>query len=120
MQREGPGWRLAIDPARAGYQALIGGEGWAFEVSLEELQQLRALVARLLEQHGAIADQLMAEEQIEICLEQGSWWLELCGDRQHWSLRFVLSGQASRGAEAGWSAPASAAMALALAQVESF
>ena len=120
MQREGSGWRLAIDPSRDGFQALIGGEGWALELSLQEFQQLRSLVASLLEQHGAIADQLMAEEQIEICLEEGSWWLELRGDCQHWSLRFVLSGGAARGAEAGWSVPASSAMALALAQVESF
>ncbi len=120
MQREGSGWRLAIDPTRDGFQALIGGEGWALELSLQEFQQLRSLVAKLLEQHEAIADQLMAEEQIEICLEEGSWWLELRGDCQHWSLRFVLSGGAARGAEAGWSVPASAAMALALAQADSF
>ena len=120
MQREGSGWRLAIDPSRDGFQALIGGEGWALELSLQEFQQLRSLVAKLLEQHEAIADQLMAEEQIEICLEEGSWWLELRGDFQHWSLRFVLSGGVARGAEAGWPVPASAEMALALAQADSF
>ena len=43
MQAEGPGWRLAVDPARPGYQALIGGEGWAIEISLDELSQLKSL-----------------------------------------------------------------------------
>ena len=42
----GAGWRLAVDPARPGYQALIGGEGWAIEISLDELSQL-SLCGRL-------------------------------------------------------------------------
>ena len=58
MQAEGPGWRLAVDPARPGYQALIGGEGWAIEISLDELSQLKSLCGRLQEQHLAISDQL--------------------------------------------------------------
>ena len=75
MQAEGPGWRLAVDLARPGYQALIGGDGWAIELSLDELSQLKSLCGRLQDQHLAIADQLMAEEVIEIALEQvrGGW-----------------------------------------------
>ena len=60
MKREGPGWRLAFDRYREGHQALIGGDGWALELSDFELQLLRELCLRLLEQHQAIADQLMA------------------------------------------------------------
>ena len=90
MKREGPGWRLAFDRSREGHQALIGGDGWALELSLDELQ-LKSLCGRLQDQHLAIADQLMAEEAIEIALEQGPWWMELSGDRERWSLRFVLS-----------------------------
>ena len=75
MQAEGPGWRLAVDSSRSGYQALIGGDGWAIELSLDELAQLKSLCGRLQDQHLAIADQLMAEEAIEISLEQarGGW-----------------------------------------------
>lgn len=121
MHAEGPGWRLAVDPSRGGYQALVGGEGWAIELSLEELDALRSLCARLQDQHLAIADQLMAEESIEIALEQEPWWLELSGDRERWSLRFVLSPtNGGRGAEGLWRAPASAELCLALAKAGSF
>ena len=120
MQAEGPGWRLAVDPARPGYQALIGGGGRAIELSLDELSQLKSLCGRLQEQHLAIADQLMAEEAIEIALEQGPWWLELSGDRERWCLRFVLSGPSGRGAEGSWQPPASSELCLALAKAGSF
>ena len=120
MQVEGPGWRLAVDPARPGYQALVGGDCWAIELSLDELSQLKSLCGRLQEQHLAIADQLMAEEAIEIALEQGPWWLELSGDRERWCLRFVLSGPSGRGAEGGWQPLASAELCLALAKAGSF
>ena len=120
MLAEGPGWRLAVDSSRSGYQALIGGDGWAIELSLDELSQLKSLCGRLQDQHLAIADQLMAEEAIEIALEQGPWWLELSGDRERWCLRFVLSGPSGRGAEGGWQPPASAELCLALAKAGSF
>ena len=120
MKREGPGWRLAFDRYREGHQALIGGDGWALELSDFELQLLRELCLRLLEQHQAIADQLMAEEEIEITLEQDCWWLELCGDREQWDLRFVLTGLRIRGAEGSWKKPASSAFVLALAQLDCF
>jgi hypothetical protein len=70
-----------------------------------------------------LADQLMAEEQLQLCLEQGQWWLELSGDRQRWALRFVLSGDglaAGRGAEGHWPAPASGAFVQALLQGDCF
>ena len=120
MQAEGAGWRLAVDPSRDGYQALIGGEGWAIELSLDELASLSSLCLRLQEQHLALADQLMAEEAIEIALEQGPWWLELSGDRERWGLRFVLSSPGGRSAEGMWNTPTSAELCLALAKAGSF
>ena len=109
MQAEGAGWRLAVDPSRDGYQALIGGEGWAIELSLDELASLSSLCLRLQEQHLALADQLMAEEAIEIALEQGPW-----------GLRFVLTSPGGRSAEGMWNTPASAELCLALAKAGSF
>ena len=119
MQAEGPGWRLAVDPSRKGYQALIGGQGWAIELSLEEFFALRSLCASLQEQHVSIADQLMAEESIEIALERDPWWVELSGDRQRWCLRFVLTSPNGRSAEGMWEPPASAELCLALAKAGS-
>ena len=120
MQAEGPGWRLAVDPSREGYQALIGGQDWAIELTLDELAALSSLCERLQEQHLAIADQLMAEESIEIAMEREPWWVELSGDRQRWCLRFVLSSPNGRSAEGMWPSPASAELCLALAKAGSF
>lgn len=122
---EGQGWRLVVDPARAPYTALIGGEGWASELNREELLALRRGVLRLKAQHHALADGLMAEEALDLELEQpigaghggaaGSLWLGLSGDRHHWSLRLVLTpGPGSRGIEGAWGAAASGAFAAAL------
>ena len=120
MQREGFGWRLAIDKKRSSYQVLIAAEAWALELTLEEFEQLRNLCAKLIDQYESCKEQRMAEENLELCLEQGSWWLELKGDIRSWALRFVLTSAAGlRGAEGGWNreAAASFCMALALADV---
>ena len=120
MQREGFGWRLAIDKKRSSYQVLIAAEAWALELTLEEFEQLRNLCAKLIDQYESCKEELMAEENLELCLEQGSWWLELKGDIRSWALRFVLTSAAGlRGAEGGWNreAAASFCMALALADV---
>ena len=120
MQREGFGWRLAIDKKRSSFQVLIAAEAWALELTLEEFEQLRNLCAKLIDQYESCKEQLMAEENLELCLEQGSWWLELKGDIRSWALRFVLTSAAGlRGAEGGWNreAAASFCMALALADV---
>jgi hypothetical protein len=122
---EGQGWRLVVDPSRAPFTALIGGEGWASELTDAELLALQQATGRLIAQHAALADSLMAEEAIDIELELpigdpraddgGSLWLGLRGDRRSWSLQLVLTPEpGSRGLEGGWTAAASAAFAAAL------
>jgi hypothetical protein len=34
--RKGSGWRLGWDPGRSPFVALVGGETWALELTLEE------------------------------------------------------------------------------------
>ncbi|MFM7265127.1 MAG: DUF1818 family protein [Cyanobium sp.] len=123
--QEGEGWRLTVDPLRRPFLVLIGGSGWAAELSAPEAEALRRGVARLVAQHRQLVDTLLAEEVIALELEMelagGGLWLGLEGDRQVWSLRFVLtppSGQ--RGLEGAWSAGASAAMAAALEMASPF
>jgi len=122
---EGQGWRLVVDPSRTPYTALIGGEGWASELTGAELLALQQATGRLIAQHGALAATLMAEEAIDIELELpigdpradagGFLWLGLRGDCRGWSLQLVLSPEpGSRGIEGGWNAAASAAFAAAL------
>lgn len=117
--QEGEGWRLAVDPSRQPFSVLIGGSGWAAELSSVEAEALRLAVARLVLQHRQLVDALMAEEaitlELDVELAGGGLWLGLEGDRQAWSLRFVLTpARGQRGLEGAWSAGASAAIAAAL------
>lgn len=119
MQREGFGWRLAIDKKRSSYQVLIAAEAWALELTFDEFEQLRNLCAKLIDQYESCKEQLMAEENLELCLEEGSWWLELKGDIRSWALRFVLTSAAGlRGAEGGWNREAAASFCMALAMAD--
>ena len=107
---EGEGWRLAWDPSRQPFPVLIGGSGWAAELTAPEALQLRQALARLVAQLAALSGQLMEEEQVSLELEQELWWVALEGDRTAWSFRFVLTpGAGQRGIEGAWSVGASAA-----------
>ena len=114
IQQEGPGWRLAHDPAREPFCVLIGGTSWAFELTAAEWRCLVDLVVLLQDQHSALVDQLMEEESISIEAERGPWWVGLDGDRQRWALSVVLAAGEGRGAEGHWEAPAAEAMAAAM------
>ncbi|MCY3653641.1 MAG: DUF1818 family protein [Cyanobacteria bacterium MAG IRC1_bin_28] len=116
LQREGDGWRLAVDPAKP-FVALVGGDGWACELRAAELQALCHGVTVLVHQHSALAEQLMAEESITINHESRGLWLELCGTAAAWSLRFLLEPDTDRGCEGTWSAQASPQVAMALQQL---
>ncbi len=125
--REGEGWRLGIDPSRHPFVALIGGHGWAAELTSDELMALLHGISRLRRQHAELVDQLMAEESLEVDLElplsvsepSGSLWVALEGDRREWSLRFVLSpGAGARAFEGSWSVVASGPFAAALEGLE--
>ncbi|MEB3317415.1 MAG: DUF1818 family protein [Cyanobacteriota bacterium] len=126
LEREGQGWRLAWDGQRHPFPLLIGGDGWATELSAAEGQALCGAVERLLAQHQTLQDTLMEEESISLEFSGqvlvppgeagGDLWVTLEGDRHDWTLRFVLqpaSGQ--RGVEGCWARGAAAAFAGACA-----
>lgn len=113
--QEGEGWRLLVDPARCPFSVLIGGTDWAAELTPAEAALMARGVACLRKQHGALVDQLLAEEAISLEWESGELWLALEGDRTSWRLRFVLTpGAGLRGLEGAWTPAASAALAAAL------
>ena len=118
VQREGEGWRLAWDAGRQPFSVLIGGHGWAAELSLSEAEALRDGVSLLAAQHADLVDQLMAEEAISLELERQPWWIGLDGDRAGWSLRVVLTpGPGQRAMEGSWSVAASRPFMAALQQL---
>jgi hypothetical protein len=116
---EGDGWRLAFNPLRQPFPLLVGGRHWAAELTLAEAQVFQGAVAKLVQQHAGLVDQLMAEEalslEIETPLAGGQLWLSLDGDRSQWCLGFVLTPEPGvRGLEGHWEAGATAAFAAAL------
>ena len=118
VQRVGEGWRLAWDAGRQPFSVLIGGDGWAAELSLSEAEALRDGVSLLAAQHADLVDQLMAEEAISLELERQPWWIGLEGDRAGWALRVVLTpGPGQRAVEGCWSMAASRPFMAALQQL---
>lgn len=118
IQQEGQGWRLAWDGNRQPFSVLVGGDGWATELTPWEAEALRDAVADLVAQHAAVADQLMAEEAIELELEREPWWLAIEGDRNRWSLRVMLSpSPGQRAVEGCWSPDSALAFTQALQQL---
>ena len=113
--QEGEGWRWLVDPARHPFSVLIGGQGWASELTAEEALRLGQGLLQLVHEHRALASQLMPEESISLELERGPVWIALEGDRHAWTLRFVLTPLAGcRAIEGSWLPGASAALIAAL------
>jgi hypothetical protein len=109
---------LAWDGSRQPFSVLIGGEGWAAELSEPEAMALRDAVADLVAQHQGLVDQLMEEEAIELELERDPWWLAIEGDRCRWSLRVMLTpAPGQRALEGSWSAQAARPFTQALQQL---
>ncbi len=104
IQNEGPGWRMSRDPDRGQFPVLIGGEGWAFELTEMEWSGLVTIIFELQNQHDQMYGQLMPEESICLEFEQERWWGCLEGDRDDWSLQVVLQAKESgiRGLEVHW------------------
>ena len=116
IQQEGPGWRLARDPSRGIFSVLIGGEGWAIELTENEWESLVKVIRQLLDQYQQLQNTLMKEETITLELEQQQWWVCIDGNCSSWSLQVIFHGDCnqSRGFEAFWPTPASQAIATAM------
>jgi hypothetical protein len=124
LQREGEGWRLAWDAQREPFPVLIGGQDWASELTAAEGLALQSALQTLRGQHRDLAETLMAEETISLDFHgsaaapsnvskggaEGHLWVSLEGDRQTWTLRFVLQpAPGQRGLEGFWGTGAAAA-----------
>lgn len=104
MERQlktGTGWRLGWNPA-AEFQGLVGGEDWAIELTLAELDDFCRLVTQLAETMTAMAAELMAEERISCEAESELLWLEAEGYPHSYSIRLIL--QTGRRGEGSWAA----------------
>ena len=119
IQHEGPGWRLARDSSRKSFPVIIGGNGWAVELTENEWILLNPLIDELVKQHKKSQNQLMPEETICLEIEKQPWWGCLDGDRNNWSLQLILeaNGSSCRSFEAYWPVPAAQCIASAMRNI---
>ncbi len=100
--RKGSGWRLGWDPGRSPFVALVGGETWALELTLEEWRAFVQGVYRLQQDMEAVTSQLMAEESITLEQTFPALTLVASGSATAWGLYLQLH-QGRRG-EGFWPA----------------
>jgi hypothetical protein len=118
ITREGPGWRLGWHPAEPTHQGLVGGEGWAIELTGPELDDFCRLLDQLATTMAAMAEELMDEERLTCEAESDQLWLEVEGFPTAYSLRLILS--QGRRAEGSWSDRAVPALLAASRTLKTF
>ena len=90
MLEEKKKWRLCRDFKKGKFCFLIAVDNWAIELQKSEFNSLYFLLLRINKQLSDIKDELMDEEFITLELEQLPWYIELEGNKNEWSLRFVF------------------------------
>ena len=103
MLEEKKRWRLSRDFKKGKFCFLIGVDNWSIELQKSEFNSLYLLLLRINNQLSDIKDELMDEELITLEIEQLPWYIELEGQKNEWSLRFVFeSNDQTRSFEMYW------------------
>ena len=106
MLKDQKRWRLIKNFKKGKFCYLIGVDYWSVELQKSEFELLYLLLVRINEQLLAITNELMDEESINLQLEQLPWYIELDGQKNEWSLRFVFESQdKTRSFEMYWPIP---------------
>ena len=99
-------WRVLKDLKKGKFCFLISVDNWSIELQRSEFNALYLLLLRIKEQLLVIKNELMDEESITLELEQLPWYIELEGNKNEWSLRFVFESQdQTRSFEMYWPIP---------------
>lgn len=102
--RSGDGWRVGWNPDAAAFQALLGADDWAVELTQPEFDEFCRLAQQLSAALVEIRPELMAEEAIACEASSDLLWMEVRGLPDAFSLSFILL--TGRRAEGIWSAAA--------------
>ena len=101
--KEEDNWRLIRNPNKGKYCFLISVNQWSIELQHHEFVSLFKLLDSLIEQFLILENQLMDEELINVELERLSWYAELEGTKNNWSLRIIFeSNEQTRSFEMYW------------------
>lgn len=100
MLKKGIGWRIGWREEAEIYKGLIGSEEWAFELTVDEMEDFCHLLGKLAENMTQIAEHLMEEEKISCEVESKLIWLEAEGYAGNYSLRVIIL--KNRSCEGNW------------------
>jgi len=99
-------WRIHKDFKKGKFCFLIGVDNWSIELQKSEFYTLYLSLLKVNEQILGINNKLMDEESITLEFEQLPWYIELEGNKNEWSLRFVFESQdQTRSFEMYWPIP---------------
>ncbi len=106
MLEEQKRWRLLRDFKKGKFCFLIGVDNWSIELQKNEFESLYFLLQSINEEISNLRNELMDEESINFELEKLPWYIELEGNKNDWSLRFVFESQdQTRSFEMYWPIP---------------
>jgi hypothetical protein len=97
----GDRWRLGYNPSAQIFCGLVGGAGWAIELTQAELSDFLRLSLQLADTMTQMADELADQEKLTCSLESELILVETAGFADRYSLYLQL--QTARKAECTWS-----------------
>jgi len=100
--KRGVGWRLGWDPTPKPFQALVGGEEWALELTAAEFADFCRLAMEIQTTMVHMAEVLMDEEKITCEAGSPLVWLEATGYPTAYTLHVIL--ETGRRGEGFWPA----------------
>ncbi|AFY70519.1 protein of unknown function DUF1818 [Thalassoporum mexicanum PCC 7367] len=98
----GDRWRLGYNPSAQVFCGLVGGDGWAIELTRAEIADFLRLSLQLAATMIDMAAELADQEKITCTLESELILVETSGYADRYGLYFQL--QTGRKAEGSWSA----------------
>jgi hypothetical protein len=116
--KRGNGWQLGIDPDAPTFRGLVGGNGWAIELTEAELADFRHLLLQIIDTVQHIKQELMPEEKFTCEVESDLIYLEAEGEGDRISLHLILL--TGRRAEGTWPPEAVPPLMQAVQTIEVF
>jgi hypothetical protein len=108
----GEGWRIGWNPDGGEFKGLVGADSWAFEMTGAEFLDFCRLALQLEAAIGAIAEELMDEENLSCDVESDLLRLQANGYPHAYELHLILM-QGRRG-EGFWTADVTSAFMQAI------
>jgi len=115
LLKKGQGWRIGWHPEAEKYQALIGNNAWAIELTAREFKELYRLLVQISETMEQIATELMDSERIAIAAESEVMWIEAEGFPHLYSLRLIFHQE--RRCEVNWDEGVAPELILAMRRI---